>query len=126
MSSTEQQPQPYAPVPSAYGAASGSNQPGLIGLIVALVLVLVGAIQQGVFYFLPTIMSDFGASVAAIQTPFAIVQALLAIAALVLGIVGITKRGAPKGAAGAATALSAATLFSMMLGYVLGFAVSAL
>lgn len=107
------------PYPSGAVGASTGNVPGRASLIVAVVIVFVGLVQQLAAYLLPTLLYRSGMGAAEMSSVFGIVGAIsgvLGIVALILGILGLTQRGAPKAAAGAGTAIGAHAVLSVAFG----------
>jgi hypothetical protein len=112
-----------APAPAPAGAPPTplrpANTAGTVGFVLAIVLLVVGAIGGVLSTLLPWIVSSahlpvssFGAIIAVPN----ILGLLLGIAAVVLGIVGVTRRGLPHARAGAAIAVGAFVVVSFVVG----------
>lgn len=113
---TSATPNPY---PSTPIAASTSNAAGRASLVVAVVIVGVGVLQQLATYVLPTLLYGLGSGMSEISWvfgAFGLLIGVLAIVALILGIIGLSRPGTTKAAAGAGTAIGASSLLSVMIG----------
>jgi hypothetical protein len=95
------------------------NTAGNVGFVLAIVLLAVSALGGLLATLLPSFIyathlpaSSFGAIIAVPN----ILGLLLGIAAVVLGIVGVTRRGLPHGRAGAAVAVGAFVVVSSVVG----------
>jgi len=107
---------PYSVVPTT------TNPAGRASLAIAVVIVAVGVVQQVITQFIPLIMSNLAmgsSEVGIIFGLFGAIVGILAIIGLVLGIIGLGNRSAPRAAAGAGTAIAASSLLSVILGFVL-------
>lgn len=104
--------QPGAPAPAALPGTK--NTLGLIALIIAvatLVLSTVTLISQGAMLLQP----DYNYMlINVVTTIFTSIGGLLSAAAIVLGAIGLTKKGAPKGAAGVGLGIGVATVWSIL------------
>ena len=110
-------PEVYASAPPPQ-PGNGRNTPGRMSLVFAAVLVFIGLLQQGFVIFIPQVLNDFGLSIAALNGGLimvAILEAILAIVAIALGWFALTRPGLPKAAAGAGTAIGAATLLGVIV-----------
>lgn len=100
-----------------------SNPAGRAALIGAVVVVLLGLVQQITGSLFPLLMDALALSATTVGMFFgiaAIVMGLLALVPLILGIVGLTRPGLPKGAAGAGAAIGASTVLSVLVGLLSG------
>lgn len=115
---------PGSPQPStsdattAYTAAPPNRSPlGLVSFIAGVVNVLLGSVLS--FAVSATIISAAGdyTAVGVLQVAHSAVSVLLALVAIVTGVIVLLKRGAPKGFAAAGTALGAAELFGLLVSF---------
>jgi hypothetical protein len=112
-----------APAPAPAGAppipVRAANTAGTVGLVLAIVLAVLAALSGTLSTLLPWIVSSAHLPLAAFGVILAIPSygsLLLGIAALVLGIVGVTRRGLPHARAGAAVAVGAFVVVSFAVG----------
>ncbi|UFU03324.1 hypothetical protein LQF12_01545 [Ruania suaedae] len=113
--------------PGAYGYSphpqASTNPPGRIALAAGIAIVVLGLVQQGMSYFLPTLAVSLDLSVSSMLSlvygPLNVVLGLLAVTATIAGAIGIRRAAAPRlaAAAGLALGLSAAatTLLSLLM-----------
>lgn len=110
-------PDPYAQ-PAAPAPRGGLAR---AALIVAIVLVAWNVLQQALSYFLPLALRvadmDYSA-IGAILGSLSIVAGLLAVAAVVLAILSLTRETGRRAAAGAALGIGGVSLLSIVLGIV--------
>lgn len=112
---TDPRPQPYPDAPSS--PATARNTLGTVALIVSLVVVVLGAIQQTGIIFL-----GFGGSVAQYGLFTGVVSVLSAIAAgagLVLGLIALSRPGG-RLRTGIALGISGTALISLLLSVLVG------
>ena len=107
------------------GTAAGRprNRAGRTSLGLGIVVVAVNVGQQVVVQLAPFIQSNADLSAAQLGlvfAPFGVVAGVFALAALITGIVGLTRAGLPKGAAAAGTAIGASTLLALTVNIVAG------
>ena len=84
------QPTPYAAPPPA-----GGTDLGRIAFVLAIITVALSAIQQVTFTFLPLMQVNTGTSysqLSVVMGVFGVVHALLALAALVVGLISAQRR----------------------------------
>lgn len=111
-------PDPYAQ-PSSPKTRGGLAR---AALIVAIVLVVWSALQQVLGYVLPLALmsADMGYSaVTPVLAAISVVTALIAVAAVVLGALSLSRETGHRASAGAALGIGVATLVSILLGFVL-------
>lgn len=111
-------PDPYAQ-PSAPTAGGGLAR---AALIVAIVLVAWSALQQVLSYLLPLalISADMGYSaIGPALAAISVVTALIAVAAVVLGALSLSRETGRRASAGAALGIGVAALVSILLGFML-------
>jgi hypothetical protein len=114
-----------APVP----LAPPVNTIGRAALIVGIVL---GVLQLGatlVGVLLPTLTYRSGVTIGTIglvNTGIGVALMLVGVVAAVLGLIGLSRPGLPRGAAGAGAALGIATVVHTLFGLVAGFLASAI
>jgi len=95
------------------------NPIGVAALTVAVVVVVLGLIQQVIALLAPLLAYQAGAgaqSLGAVFAVFAVIIGLIALVALVLGIIGLLLRDRPRGPAAAGAAIGASTLLSVIVG----------
>ena len=110
------------PYPSQTPVDTSVNPAGRVSLILAISVVIVGLIQQALSYFLPLLFSNLAMGYSTLGVAFAgisLVVGVLSAVALITGIIGLRRVGAPKAAAGAGTAIGASSLLSVLVGFVL-------
>lgn len=115
------------PYPAA--APTSANPAARASLIVAIVVVAVGIVQQVVSHFIPLIMNamDMGtASVGVIFGIFGVILGILALVALILGIVGLGHGPAGRAAAGAGAAIGASWVITVIVNLVTPLIISVL
>ena len=108
-------------------APSTTNTAGRASLIVAIVIVAVGVVQQVVTQFVPLIMANLALGSGDVAIVFAVFGAIIGIIALVgliLGIIGLGDRSSSRAAAGAGTAIAASSLLSVILAFLLPLVLS--
>ncbi|GAA5195929.1 hypothetical protein [Microbacterium jejuense] len=106
--------QPGAPAAPSSAAPGAKNPLGLIALIIAvatLALSTVTLISQAAMMLQP----DYDYMlVNLVTTVFTSIGGLMALAAVVLGAIGLAKKGAPKGAAGVGLGIGVATVWAIL------------
>lgn len=115
-----------APYPTV--APASTSPAGRASLIIAIVIVVVGVVQQVVTHFVPLIMANLALGSGDVGVFFAIFGAIigiLAVVGLILGIIGLGDRTASRAAAGAGTAIAASSLLSVILGFLLPLIIGA-
>lgn len=108
---------------------STSNVAARASLVIAIVIVVVGVVQQVISHFIPLIMNGTGMNTAAVGVifgVFAVVIGLLAAAALILGIIGLGRGPAGRAAAGAGAAIGGSWLITVIVNAVVPFIINAL
>ena len=106
-----------------------TNTAGRASLIVAVIIVAIGVVQQVVSQTIPLMMRDLGLDVGTVGLvfgAFAIVVGILAVVGLVLGIIGLGRTHGARAAAGGGTAIAASSLLSVLIGVALPFIINAL
>lgn len=109
-------------------APVGGNPAGRASLVIAIVIVVVNLAQLVVSHLIPLIMRGIGFGVSMVGVTFGVIGAvlgILALAGLILGIIGLG-RPVARAAAGAGTAIAASTLLSVVINFVLPFIIDAL
>ncbi|MBI5161682.1 MAG: hypothetical protein HY996_09770 [Micrococcales bacterium] len=104
------------------------NPVGRAALIVALVLVTVGSAQQVLAVLAPVILARQGLSISAyglLLAPGGIAVGLLGVAAVILGILGLTRPASPREAAAAGLAIGANALLALLISPLAGLIASA-
>ena len=120
-----------SPGPATIGAMTDANPSrrrnpvGLASLIAGVLLLLCGVASAGVAVALPQIAESLGTSFQAVSLLIRIPSALLALVALVLGIVGLALRDRPRAAAIVGTTLGASHLVAAGGGTLVSFLVAA-
>jgi len=103
----------YAVAPAAAPTAA-RNTLGLVALIIGvatLVLSTVTLVSQGAMLLQPDYDYQL---INLVTTVFTSIGGLMAVAAVVLGAIGLAKKGAPKGAAGIGFGIGVATVWSIL------------
>lgn len=111
-----QPPYPAAGYPAHAGAAAPrpKNTIGLIALIVAIATLVLSTVTL-IIQAAMMLQRDAGYQlINAMTTVFTSIGALLALAAVVLGAIGLTRKGLPKGAAGVGLGIGVATVWSIL------------
>jgi hypothetical protein len=120
---------PQDPYASSMPVASPRNPLGRASLIVASIGVLLGVIVQVMATGMPFIMQSADLEpmqVGLLLGAFGVVRGVIALVALILGLMALGKYGAPKGAAGAGTALGATGVLGAIVSVLLPAVFSAL
>lgn len=111
-----QQPSPAfdEPAPASRPTGSARSPLGLVSFIAGAVNVLLGTVLS--FAVSATIIAAAGdyTAVGMLQLGQTVVSVLLALVAVVTGVIALLRRGAPKGFAAAGTALGGASLFGVL------------
>lgn len=106
-----------------------TNPAARASLVIGIVIVVVGVVQQVTTHFIPLIMANLHLGSSAISVFFGIFGAIIGVLAavgLVLGIIGLGNRQASRAAAGAGTAIALSSLVSVLLGFALPFVINVL
>src|SRR5262249_23985913 len=118
--------EPYPPVPPV-PAGEARNPVGIAALIAGIVVVVLGSVLQVVFLTLPAAMASSGASFSDIQQsliPLQLVNAVVAVVALVLGLIGMLLPGRRRVAAAAGLAIGASSTLGILIPIIVGAAIS--
>lgn len=123
--SPDVRPQPYTASPPSRGGGAGA-----VSLVIGLVLVALGVVQQIVNAFIPQIMFEAGLSGAQIGLVFTVttvVLGVIAIPGVIAGLIGIQRsRTSGRLAAAAGLALCGAQLLGSIVAVLVPLAVGAL
>lgn len=112
-----QQPYGQPAYPSAARGPSGANTPGRIGFVIGLVGLFLGLLSSVIIQIMIR-TSDYQL-ISLISGAFAVITFLAALAALIFGIVGLRRPGAPHGLAGIATGLGGAGVVGAGFSFIL-------
>lgn len=117
-----------APAPAGAPPSSASNPPGTAAFALAIALAAIGAASAAIAALLPYLVASLRLPVSSIGGILAVPSVLsvaVGLAALVLGIVGVTRPGRPHGRAAAAVAVGAFAVVSTLSGQIAVTVVSA-
>src|SRR5690606_30538947 len=109
----------YDPTP----APAAGNPVGRAALVAAIVLLVLSVLHQLVVTLLPVLLlrMDYSpAAMGAVLAAIGVAFGFLGLVVLILGIVGLARRGGPKGAAGFAVGVGGTVVLGTIVGLLAG------